>query len=139
MNRSRAAALLPVFVSFAVLTGAWIESPAGAIQPQSVQPLGRGDLQCDQAVNAEDSLGLLLHMGELPIDDHSNCREIGEVTCTRSGRIGEDTGPSWRPLPEMWGDLNCDGVIDGLDLMISLKHAARLPYELPQGCGGLVG
>jgi Tol biopolymer transport system component len=54
-------------------------------------------------------------------------------------RVGGDEDPSWEPLPETWGDLNCDGLVNADDLMISLKHAARVPYELPEECGPLVG
>jgi Tol biopolymer transport system component len=48
---------------------------------------------------------------------------------------GENYEPDWQPVGGLFGDLNCDGVIDQEDLLISLQAAADLPIDgLPPGC-----
>jgi Tol biopolymer transport system component len=48
---------------------------------------------------------------------------------------GVNSEPTWQPIPaSLFGDLNCDGVIDFHDLMVSLKGIAGLALNLPPGC-----
>jgi Tol biopolymer transport system component len=80
--------------------------------------------------------------------DPQNCGPCQEVIYTMDANGANVTeltdattdqqAPNWQAFPLLFGDLNCDGAVDLQDLLISLKHAAQVEYELPAGCPALV-
>ena len=51
-----------------------------------------------------------------------------------TNHAGADADPSWQPLRELNGDINCDGVINSVDALFILRFVAQLPVDLPAGC-----
>lgn len=81
-------------------------------------PQLRGDLDCSGAVDASDSMRLLLHAGGLPpLGPHPQ-------TC-----------PSWIQPPVPYpADLNCDNAIDIADALLPIQYASGLRIDLPPDC-----
>jgi hypothetical protein len=42
-------------------------------------------------------------------------------------------------IPLIWGDLNCDGAVDGLDALVGFRWKADLPMQLRAGCPEIGG
>jgi hypothetical protein len=75
-----------------------------------------GDIRCDGAVDATDSLGILREVAGLPqISQHEPCPNLGDPV---DGRV--------------FGDLLCNGVIDSVDALAVLRFVAGLS-QLPRG------
>jgi hypothetical protein len=74
------------------------------------------DVDCDQDVDAVDSLKLLRHIVGLSVSQTDPCPEIGS------------------PGTTVFGDVDCDSDVDAIDSLKILRHIAGLLLILPPGC-----
>ncbi len=80
-------------------------------------PSNSGDMNCDGAVTAVDSLAILRYVAGLPpLAQHEPCPDVGQ------------------PPADPFGDVNCDGQVTAVDALFTLRHVAGLPVNLPPGC-----
>ena len=120
-------ALLPGFVLMvAMLIGlsqasAGGDEPTATPTPSPVPEIGQGDVNCTNfsgqggGVAADDALALLLYLAEVPQGPFPPCPPIGFVR--QNG---------------VFGDVNCDGGIDGHDVLLVIRHSAGLPTQVHQ-------
>ena len=120
-------ALVPGFVLVgAILIGLSQVSVRGAEptatpMPTPVPEIGQGDVNCTHfsgegfGVTADDALALLLYLVGVPQGPFPPCPPIGFV---------KQNG--------VFGDVNCDGMIDGHDALLVIRHSAGLPTQAHQ-------
>ncbi len=86
-----------------------------------VPEIGQGDVNCTSfwgqggGVSADDALALLRYLAGVPQGPFPPCPAIGFV---RNGGV--------------FGDVNCDGTIDGHDALLVIRHSAGLPTRAHQ-------
>ncbi len=96
------------------------DEPTATPTPSPVPEIGQGDVNCTHfsgqggGVAADDALALLLYLAGVPYGPFPPCPAIGFV---RNG---------------VFGDVNCDGMIDGHDALLVIRHSAGLPTRAHQ-------
>ena len=98
------------------------EGPTATPTPSPVPEIGQGDVNCTYfsggqggGVSADDALALLLYLAGAPQGPFPPCPPIGFV---QNGGV--------------FGDVNCDGMVDGHDALLVIRHSAGLPTQAHQ-------
>lgn len=86
------------------------------------------DVNCDGVVDMQDTLLSLRTIGLGPTASGTDCPTVGQPVDVMPSIFGD----------QIWGDLNCDGVSDGLDTILMMRQAAGLAVpEGGVGCWGM--
>ena len=96
-------------------------SPAPTATPAPSFP--KGDLDCDEDVDAVDALQGLRHIAGFTANQQPDCPGIGS-----------DVGVESVLPTNIFGDMNCNAVLDAVDSLLILRSIASLPVDLPGGC-----
>ena len=80
-----------------------------------------GDLNCDGVIDLQDALLSLRTIGLGPVANGNDCPAVGLPVDVMPAIFGE----------QIWGDLNCDGVADGLDVILLIRREAGV--SVPNG------
>ena len=97
------------------------EEPTATPTPSPVPEIGQGDVNCTNfsgqggGVFADDALALLQYLGGVLQGPFPPCPPIGSV---------KQNG--------MFGDVNCDGIVDGHDALLVIRYSAGLPTHAHQ-------
>ncbi len=98
------------------------DEPTATPTMTPVPEIGQGDVNCTYfsggqggGVSVDDALALLLYLANVPQGPFPPCPAIGFV---RNGG--------------MFGDVNCDGMIDGHDALLVIRHSAGLSTQAHQ-------
>jgi len=118
-------ALMPGFVLmlaiFVGLSQASVRGDEPTATPGPVPEIGQGDVNCTEfsghggGVAADDALALLRYLAGVPQGPFPPCPPIGFV---------KHNG--------VFGDVNCDGTIDGHDALLVIRHSAGLSTQAHQ-------
>ncbi|MCH8814142.1 MAG: thrombospondin type 3 repeat-containing protein [Chloroflexi bacterium] len=102
-----------------------------------VSPSAKGNIDCDNDIDATDAQLILFHVAELtpgqpiPASASQDCPGIGDQIPTA------ESGDALVP-PDLvgtrHGDMDCDHDIDAVDALFILRFVANLPAGLPPGC-----
>ncbi len=95
--------------------------------PEPVAADARGNVDCDDDIDANDVLMELQHVGGLPSSQEPGCPAIGSTGSARAAGVSTD----------VVGDIDCDGDVDAVDPLIILRFVAGFPVDLPPGCDPL--
>ncbi|MCH7483539.1 MAG: hypothetical protein IIA90_00135 [Chloroflexi bacterium] len=99
------------------------DEPTATPTPSPVPEIGQGDVNCTNfwgqggGVAADDALALLLYLAGVPQGPFPPCPPIGFVK---------------QNSVSVFGDVNCDGMIDGHDVLLVIRHSAGLPTHAHQ-------
>ena len=94
-----------------------------------------GDLNCNGTVDAMDMLKGLKYLAGLNMHAMDSDQRDGVHTAADPGPVGEGACPMiggtvmdvGEPV-RLWGDLNCDNLVDTMDTLMELQALAGLPY-----------
>jgi hypothetical protein len=103
-------------VDCSVMTGP--PGPTPFLPTPTPTPPSAGDINCDGAVNATDTLAILRYAAQMPVSQQDPCPAIG------GPGVGQD----------MFGDLNCDDGVDSRDGLLVLRFISGLDVDQPPGC-----
>ncbi len=116
-------ALVPGFVLMVAMLIGLSQASVRGDEPTAtpVPEIGQGDVNCTEfsghggGVAADDALALLLYLAGVPQGPFPPCPPIGFV---------KQNG--------VFGDVNCDGIVDGHDALLVIRHSAGLPTQAHQ-------
>ena len=80
-------------------------------------PVMKGDLNCNDKIEAVDALAILVHVSGLGGAD--GCMKLGTAVAGAAA---------------VHGDMDCDGDVDAIDALTIIRFVAVLPVNLPPGC-----
>lgn len=106
-----------------VVTPTPTTGPSDTPSPTPSGEFAKGDVQCDNDIDAVDALTIQRDIAELPTSQQPDCPAIGGP----AARVGGQGS-------EVFGDINCNDAIDAVDSLFILRHVAKLPVNLPGGC-----
>ncbi len=84
----------------------------------------KGNLDCDDDIDVHDVLAELQYVGGSPSAQEPGCPVIGSVGGAQTAGLA--TG--------MYGDIDCDEDVDGVDVLLILRFVAGVPADLPLDC-----
>ncbi len=121
--------------SFEVIIGAGIgpggpptcPAPGCWSPPAPLAPDAKGNVDCDDDIDVDDVLAELRYVGGSPSAQDPGCPAIGSAGSARHAGL-----PSG-----VYGDIDCDGDVDGADALYILRFVALIPADLPPECGRL--
>ena len=87
-------------------------------------PDAKGNLDCDDDIDVDDVLAELQHVGGSPFAQELGCPAIGSAG--RAQTAGATSG--------VYGDIDCDDDVDGVDVLLILRFVAGVPADLPPDC-----
>ena len=75
-------------------------------------------------MNSVDALKTLRHVASLPVQQNEPCTNIGDGIAGFAAHDGQ----------HFQGDVDCNGSVNAVDALKSLRYVAGLPNNLPAGC-----
>jgi hypothetical protein len=83
-----------------------------------------GNDDCNLALDAVDALKKLQDLAAIPYQVTDPCFTIGDPVTVSPAGFGELT----------WGDTDCDGAVEAVDALATLRFIAALPVNQEQNC-----
>lgn len=110
------------------------DGPTGSPTPTATDVPGVelvwADVDCGGGVNSVDALKKLQYVAAIPFNQEPNCPMVGaqlNVVIIASGEA------------VIWGDANCDGDVNAVDALQTLRHIAALGVVQEPGCPEIGG